>query len=418
MGREVVPWLDQRAHHVTKLTVNLVSSPHGRSAIIRRSVAAFTDSHPFPLYLVGGQIATCRLSLGTTIILNMQPATLQYHRLRQALQDLENNPADSNAWKTLLALKKDREVQPAKQWFSKLRKELGLPSLALSERDRTRGAKESLVSSQKKYLAAVHEKADELIPILDRLGVYPDGHREPLKRLEHLANTLASLDEIDLDEKIIWNFTLTGQVDAMCASLQARTKLCMLCLSKCEQIAAISAKMSESQQSVWPRKPEGRFMEWLTDGGRIIPPEEVDEGKDLPFNVIRHHVNGIDLLESAKDCPFCELLRSAIILDCFRQYSYPLDKPTCELPEIIQAIRRGKGNDEFERILEGIRSSRSSIYLMAENFYEDQDSLGHLRVIWQKPPSMLTRQNDRKVVFTKLKVFASGMWPYIPIHNC
>jgi hypothetical protein len=72
---------------------------------------------------------------------------------------------------------------------------------------------------------------------------------------------------------------------------------------------------------------------------------------------------------------------------------------------MIVAIRKGKGKEsgEFERILEGMRQSTDAIYL---RIGETEGRLGAIRVIWQKPTSMVGRDGDRKVVFTKLKVFA------------
>lgn len=126
------------------------------------------------------------------------------------------------------------------------------------------------------------------------------------------------------------------------------------------------------------------------------------------FTVVRHHTDGAGLLESARDCPLCELVRIAIILDSFRRYAFPLDKPTHELSEMMLGIRRGKGLDGgIEQILDEIRGSRNALYLVVDNA-DDEKVLGHLRVVWQKPASMTRRDGDRKVVFTKLKVFASG----------
>ena len=57
---------------------------------------------------------------------------------------------------------------------------------------------------------------------------------------------------------------------------------------------------------------EGAF----TDGRRWLPPENVEPGDTLRPNVMRHYEKASYLLESARDCQFCELLRVAIILDC------------------------------------------------------------------------------------------------------
>jgi hypothetical protein len=72
------------------------------------------------------------------------------------------------------------------------------------------------------------------------------------------------------------------------------------------------------------------------------------------------------------------------------------------------------GDDQFIRILEGIRSSKDSIYLRVEtsdnynNGNEYPYVLGNLRVMWQKPASMFDEESkSRKVVFTKFNVFTS-----------
>ena len=285
-----------------------------------------------------------------------------------------------------------------------MRKELGLASLPLSERDRTRGAEESMASTHEKYLAAIRKRGDKLIPMMDRLQICTEGSPEPSKRLEHLAYFLARLDELDMDQEISGDLTLTGQVDAVCSSLKARTRLCRLCLSVSEQIAAIPGRMGEiGHAAFWPSREFGTSaIDSFTDGVRLLPPERVDEGGDLPFNVIRHHVDGTSLLESANSCPFCELLSITIIPDSFRHYGSPLDKPTFPLSEIMLAIGMGKRlNGEFKQVLDGIRSGRNSIHLMVDNFMaENGDVLGHLRVIWQKPASISGGDGDRKVIFT------------------
>jgi hypothetical protein len=243
-----------------------------------------------------------------------------------------------------------------------------------------------------------------------------EGSPEPVERLEQLADLFARLEELGLIQEILRDRTLTGQVDAVCSMLKARTRLCKVCLSVSEQIAMVARRMGEiggafGLDALWPpRERDTTYpLETFTDGVRLLPPEKVDEGVELPFNVIRHHTNGTSLLESAKYCPFCELLRMAIILDSFRQHEVPYDKPTTDLFQMILAIRLGKGlkslNAEFEQILEGIRSSRDAIYLVIG---ESGNAFEHLRVVWQKPVSIVGRDGDRKVVYTKLKVFASS----------
>jgi hypothetical protein len=65
-----------------------------------------------------------------------------------------------------------------------------------------------------------------------------------------------------------------------------------------------------------------------------------------------------DLLESARDCPFCELLRVAIILGSNREYGYPVDRPKEELGPIIRSIRLGAASDQFELALEGFGKAK------------------------------------------------------------
>jgi hypothetical protein len=243
-----------------------------------------------------------------------------------------------------------------------------------------------------------------------------EGSPEPVERLEHLADLFARLEELGLSMEILSDWTLTGQVDAVCSLLKARTRLCKVCLSVSEQVAMVARRMGEiggalGLDVLWPPRELNTTypLDNFTDGIRFLPPEKVDEGSELPFNVIRHHTNGTNLLESAKYCPFCELLRMAIILDSFRQHGVPYDKPTADLLEIILAIRLGKVlksiSGEFEQVLKGIRSSRDAIYLVIG---ESGNVFEHLRVVWQKPVSIAGRDGDRKVVYTKLKVFASS----------
>tara|TARA_R110002003_G_scaffold228_2_gene16586 strand:+ start:2129 stop:3157 length:1029 start_codon:yes stop_codon:yes gene_type:complete len=321
-----------------------------------------------------------------------------------------NSPGNNAFWQTFLKMERQQGLLLQRQWMNKVRKELGFASLNLSERDRTQGAEESLASTLEKYRAAIKHKGHELIPKMDRLGICTKGLPDPGMRLEDLANLLARMDDLSLDRRIYADLTLTSQIDAVCSSLTARTRLCRLCLSVAEQIAAIPERMGEIDlDGLWPLKVGTFTRESFADGVRLRPPETVPEDDHLPFNVIRHQRDGATLLASARTCPVCELVRIAIILDSFRQCGFPLDRPTAELPEIILAIRTGSGDDEFKQILEGIRNSGNSIYLMVDGFSADSGKvLGHLRVLWRKPANMVGKDRERKVVFTKLSVFESG----------
>ena len=269
-----------------------------------------------------------------------------------------------------------------------------------------------MAETYEKYRTAVMKKGHDLIARMNRLGICTDESHDPQRRLESLADLLAHEDELDLDQRIYSNLTLDGQVDAICSSLKARSKLCRLCLTVSEGIAAIPERRDRfGLDGFWPPREFGPLaMDSFTDGIRLLPPETVPEGSKLPFNVIRHQPDGATLLASAQDCPFCELLRIAIILDSFRKYGFPLDRPTSPLPDMLMAIRQGGENDEFNRVLEGIRASQNSVYVMDDgSSAESGTTLEHLRVVWQKPKSLVDREGDRKVVFTKLKVFQTGM---------
>lgn len=259
------------------------------------------------------------------------------------------------------------ERKCALQWMNNIRKELGLPRIGLSERNRTCGAEVSMASTLAQYQTIIRGKGKSLIAVMDRLRICKEGGPKPAQRLEDLAYLLARVDELDLDEEIFSDLTLTGQVNAVCASLKARKRLCRLCLSTSERLTEISSRVkeigNELDEMIWPPRDFGEGVsEALTDGIRFLPPEKVEDSGDIPCNVIRHYDNGATLLESARDCPFCELLRMAIMLDCFRRYSFPLDRPTHQLPEMIMGIRMGRGLEgEFEQIIEGIKGSRNAI---------------------------------------------------------
>ncbi|KAF2667965.1 HET-domain-containing protein [Microthyrium microscopicum] len=309
---------------------------------------------------------------------------------------------------------------------------LGLDVPPLTERDRTCGVATSLESTFKKYINGLMDilRADtdpSTKAILAHKGVtgFVDDLRrqaeqltDPPQEIKALAATFAIQDERELDQRITASLTLSGQIDALCSALTSRTELCDVCLSALEAISAFVCSGGKGLDNFWPE----RDIEWdgnrgaaFTDGTRLLPPENVKPGDTLPPNVIQHHINASNLPESAKDCPLCELLRIAIILDSFRKYDYPIDRPTEELSAVIMAIRLGGGTDTFSRILDGIRSSQDAIYLMIErndkqdNGKEHPFVLGNIRVIWQKPASMTNEgSKDRKVVFTKLNVFTSA----------
>jgi hypothetical protein len=311
---------------------------------------------------------------------------------------------------------------------------LKLAGITISERDRTRGSTQSMISTVEKYLGGIrsliqveksavrdaalaHER--DLANYFDSVQMDMERMLESPQMLKQIAFNLALQDERELDWRIVGATSLSEQVDAVCSSLASRTELCNVCLSVSEAIAAFlhgnGTERPSGFDEFWPeRDPTGNRSEIFTDGVRFLPPESVEPGDTLPSNVIRHLSNASCLLESARDCPFCELLRVAIILDSNRKYGYPLDRPKEELVSMILNIRLGGGDDQFKRILEGIRNSQDSIYLMVEisdsynNGIEYPFVLGNLRVIWQKPSSMVDEESkDRKVVFTKLNVFTS-----------
>ena len=331
----------------------------------------------------------------------------------------------------------DEEAERAKmgmQALSKMRAGLKLANTTLSERDRTCGLEQSMIPTVEQYLSGIRSmiraetsavrdaalaREGDLVNYLDRLQIDMEGMLESSGTLKQMALILALQDERELDQRICGTTSLPEQVDALCSSLASRTELCNGCLSVSEAIAAFlhgkRTKELSGFDEFWPERDlTGNAVAAFSDGVRFLPPESVEPGDTLPSNVIRYHSNASSLLESAKDCPFCDLVRVAIILDSCRKYAFPLDRPTEELFSNILHIRLGMGDDQFKRILGGIRSSQDSIYLMVEtrdsynNGNEYPYVLGNLRVIWQKPASMVDEdRKDRKVVFTKLNVFTS-----------
>jgi hypothetical protein len=164
--------------------------------------------------------------------------------------------------------------------------------------------------------------------------------------LKQMAFNLALQDERELDQRILGATSLSEQVDSICSSLAFRTELCSVCLSVSEAIAAFlhgnGAEKPRGFDVFWPvRDLKGNRLGAFSDGVRFLPSESVGPRDKLPFNVVRHHLNASSLLESAKDCPFCELLRVAMILNSYRKYGYPLDRPMEELISIILNIRLG-----------------------------------------------------------------------------
>jgi hypothetical protein len=325
------------------------------------------------------------------------------------------------------------------QCLCKMRTALKFANITISERDRTRGSAQSMISTLGKYLGGIQSMIQaeknvvrdaalahegDLAKYFDNLNLQMDMERmltlTLTQMLKQIASNLALQDERELDRRIVGATSLSEQVDAVCSSLVSRTELCNVCMSVSQAIAAFlhgnGTETPSGFDDFWPKRDlTGNRSENFTDGIRFLPPESVEHGDALPSNVIRHHSNASRLLESAKDCPFCELLRIAIILDSNRKYGYPLDRPKEDLNSMILSIRLGGGDDQFKRILEGIRNSKDSIYLMVErsdsynNGNEYPYVLGNLRVIWQKPASMVDEESkDRKVVFTKLNVFTNS----------
>ncbi|KAH7079883.1 heterokaryon incompatibility protein-domain-containing protein [Paraphoma chrysanthemicola] len=208
------------------------------------------------------------------------------------------DPSDDNASsQSLSKIEKQHELARQKQWIRMVHEQLGIENVGLSERDRTQGADVSMASTLEKYRVVTQRKGDVLIHKMDRLRVCTKASREPAKRLENLAYLFARIEELDLTREIYSDLTMTGQINALCSSLKARTRLCRLCLSVSEQLAGISRRLEEIDlNGIWPMQAEKFSLESFTNGIRVLPPDSVPEDDPLPFNVIRHQRDGATLL--------------------------------------------------------------------------------------------------------------------------
>lgn len=209
-------------------------------------------------------------------------------------------------------------------------------------------------------------------------------------------------------------FTSTPSlVDDVCSLLASRTKLCHVCQSFSSQLSSWIRKPTFDELLQWPERDYAKYrMAALSDGYRLLPPERVDPTTPTPSNVFEHHRAARDLLKSAKNCRFCELLKLAIVLDSNRRRGFPYDKTTTPLGEILVQYKSRPGGPDVTNIIEGLRASEDSIYLMVEPYPMGgyiksagfKSALGNIRVIWQKPKRMLTG-DTRAVVFTRLNIY-------------
>lgn len=224
-----------------------------------------------------------------------------------------------------------------------MRDALKVADKTLSERDRTRGRKESISSTNERYLGSIPDivraemnalrdsmlaQMPELVNSFDSLQIEMEevlSSSQSSQLVKQLAVDFALEDELQLDQRILCAKSLTKQVDNICSSLASRTELCNVCLSVSQEIAAClhgkGTQWTRGVDQFWPKRDlRDNAVAAFMDGPRLLPPESVNPGDTLPSNVIRHHPNAGSVLESAKDCPFCELLRLAIILDSSRKY--------------------------------------------------------------------------------------------------
>lgn len=310
---------------------------------------------------------------------------------------------------------------------------LNISNAEPSERSRTAGIEKSFKSSYQKRLAAiktglqdeinaVHNAVissnSEMTAFMDKLKAHAEKLLESSDLLNRLAIKSALEEERELDKKILNSRTSSEHVAAICSALANRKALCEVCQSVSEQIAAFLLAFDNDTGEkpeidvFWPPREdfEKKRIGAYTDGLRFLPPAAVKRGATLPPNVIQHHTKAGSLLESAEDCPFCELIRVACILDAFRERGYPFDHSGASLATILAAIRLGTGDPVFKRVLEDVRSSSDPIFLMVWTSDTLDNSnpftLGEIRLIWQRPASS-NEEKGRRVVFTRLNVFRS-----------
>jgi hypothetical protein len=282
-----------------------------------------------------------------------------------------------------------------------------------SERSRTAGIEKSFKSSYQKHLTAIKTGLQDAIN-----AVHTEKLLESSDFLNRLAIKSALEEERELDKKILNSRTSSEHVAAICSALANRKALCEVCQSVSEQIAAFLLAFDNDTGEkpeidvFWPPREdlEKKRIGAYTDGLRFLPPAAVKRGATLPPNVIQHHTKAGSLPESAEDCPFCELIRVACILDAFRERGYPFDHSGASLATILAEIRLGTGGSVFKRVLEDVRSSSDPIFLMVWTSDTLDNSnpftLGEIRLIWQRPASS-NEEKGRRVVFTRLNVFRS-----------
>jgi hypothetical protein len=336
-------------------------------------------------------------------------------------QEMSFNGAESSeAWPGRQWEKFEREVDLAPNlWALRAIHQVLAPILPpCSERDRTEGLKQAIKNRKLQYLTAMVEKEHDMKHLLRQHHLRAADESTAIT-LARLASTLSVMDMDSLDQKILGIQSLPLQIEGLSEALQSRTRLCRLCLEVSEQIAAFpygKYRTASPFDAFWPRSVDDirtSITGDIADGIRMVPPEKIDGGKPLPPTVIKH-LSGRALAQSARTCPFCELLRVALILDCNRLKRYPLDRTSAALVSIVLAMRMGTADGDVQRILEGVRMSDDPVYLVFEtpdalNSLGDNDFVvGHLRVVWQKPVSLSRTKDDRSAVFTKLRIFSDS----------
>ncbi|KAK0109307.1 hypothetical protein ONS96_003126 [Cadophora gregata f. sp. sojae] len=212
-------------------------------------------------------------------------------------------------------------------------------------------------------------------------------------------------------------------VAAFSSKLARRKDLCGVCLHVAKQISSILLLFNNGLDwksyvnEYWPPRPMPSDMtrEQYIVGNRFIPPEDINPGFMLPYNVVQHHQSARELVKSAETCPLCELLRVACIMDSFRERGEEkaYDHSREPLSQILGSVNRGKGSALFDRINNQIAQSDEPIFLMLWNQSNPRQrystggyKLDYIRLLWKRLPEEVL-QIERKTVFTRLQVFNS-----------
>jgi hypothetical protein len=139
------------------------------------------------------------------------------------------------------------------QGLSKMRAALKLAGITPTERDRTCGSTQSMISTVEKYpsgipsiiraeASAVRDAAlargGDLANYFDSLQADTERWLDSSHMLKQIAFNLALQDERELDQRIVGATSLSEQVDSICSSLASRIELYNVCLSVSEAIAA------------------------------------------------------------------------------------------------------------------------------------------------------------------------------------